>query len=249
MTTQEVEPDVVRQAPPPRRGLGSFWTERMRALRPAWLSDEILLGVRIGLVGVWIFAFLWQCIVGDGIPWLRSDLLVWIVALLLACSVGRRSIFTVVIDFLPFAAVLVAYDYLRGLADTMGMPTWWHPQVDVDKFLFGGTEPTVWLQEHLKHPDVRWYDVVVALCYFSFFFLPYLTAGVMWLRSRQDFYRWSLRFVGLSFIGFTFFALTPAAPPWAAARCTDAEIASQPNNPLCMYFGAQEPGGLLGRFT
>lgn len=231
------------------RNIGDAWVRTVHRMRPRWVTDEVLTGLRWGLIGVWTIAFAWQCFVLDGIPWLRSDLLLWIVALLFAASVGRRSVFTVLVDFLPFAAVLVAYDYLRGLSDTMGMPTWWHPQIDVDRFLFAGTEPTVWLQEHLKHPDARWYDVVVALCYFSFFFLPYVTAGVVWLRGRAEFYRWSLRFVGLSFLGFTFFALTPAAPPWAAARCTAAEVASHPSNPSCLTYGDPRPGGLLGPFT
>lgn len=251
MTTQEVAaPESAPADPPPRRrGPGDVWADWMRAIRPAWLTDDILRGVRYGLIGVWIFSFAYQCFWLDGIPWLRSDLLLWIAALLVASSVGKRSVLTVLIDFLPFAAVLIVYDYLRGISETMGMPTWWHPQVDVDKFLFAGTEPTVWLQERLKYPDPRWYDVVVALCYFSFFFLPYVTAGVLWLRSRASFYRWSLRFVVLSFVGFTFFALTPAAPPWAAARCTDAEVANHPNSPYCMYAGDPHPGGLLGPFT
>ena len=138
----------------------------------------------------------------------------------------------VLLDFLPFAAVLVAYDYLRGFADTMGMPTWWQPQVSVERFLFAGHIPTVWLQEHLKHATAQWWDVAVSLCYISFFFLPYVTAAVMWLRRRADFYRWSLRFVALSFLGFAAFALAPAAPPWAAAKCSAAEVAEPPRQPL-----------------
>jgi hypothetical protein len=55
-------------------------------------------------------------------------------------------------------------------------------------------------------------------------------AGVMWLRSRNNFYRWSLRFVALSFLAFVFFALTPSGPSWAAARCTAAQVANHPNS-------------------
>jgi hypothetical protein len=155
----------------------------------------------------------------------------------------------VVLDFVPLAAVLIVYDHLRGIADTVGLPTWWHPQIDVDRVLVLGREPTVFLQEHLKHADVRWYDVAVCACYYTFFFLPYLTAGVLWLRSRTDFYRWSLRFVALSFLGFLFFVLVPAAPPWAAARCTAVEVAGHPSSPACMNAsGNAVAGGILGRY-
>jgi hypothetical protein len=227
---------------------GTTYLRWMARIRPSWLSDEVLDGLRWGLTVCWVLAFAYQ-VWTDGLPLYRSDLLVWIVALLVATSIGKRGIFTVLIDFLPFAAVLIAYDYLRGISDTLGMPTWWHPQVDIDKFLFFGHEPTVWLQEHLKKPTPHWWDAVVALCYFSFFFLPYITAGGMWFRSRADFYRWGGRFVALSFIGFSCFALIPAAPPWAAARCSAAQVAAHPSNPLCVYYGDPRTGGLLGKFT
>jgi membrane-associated phospholipid phosphatase len=218
--------------------------------RPGWLSDDVVRGVRWAAVLVWAFLFVRTCYL-YGIPYLRSDLLLWLSIGLVAGSIGKRALWTVVVDFVPFAAVLVVYDHVRGIADTLGMPTWWYPQADVDKALAFGAQPTVWLQEHLKYADVRWWDVVVALCYTSFFFLPYVTAAVMWLRSRRDFYRWSLRFVTLSFVGFGFFALIPAAPPWAAARCSAVDVAGHPSDPSCMYIGgpASSGGGLLGPMT
>jgi hypothetical protein len=179
-------------------------------------------------------------------------LLLWIAIGLGCCCIGRHPVWLVwvVVDFLPLAAVLIAYDRLRGWSYTVGLPTWWHPQINVDKWLFFGHIPTVWLQEHLKQAQVQWYDVVVCICYYSFFFLPYLLAGVMWLRSRRDFYRWSGRFVGLSFLGFTLFVLIPAAPPWAAARCTAAQVADHPNNPACMYWSPRySHNGLLGHYS
>ena len=186
-----------------------------------------------------------------GVPFDRERLLLWIVLGLAAASIGRRAPWTVLLDWLPFAVVLIVYDYLRGLSDTLGMPTWWTPQINVDKFLFGGTEPTVWLQEHYKYPTARWWDVAVSLTYVSFFVLPYLTAGVLWLRSRREFRRWAGRFVALSFVGFGLFALIPASPPWAAARCTAAAVSDHPSNPTCMGFNPRfvHDGGLLGRVT
>lgn len=218
--------------------------------RPAWVTDNGLRATRWIAVSLWIAVF-GEYVYEKGLPYLRSDLLMWMCLGLVAASIGKRNILTVALDFLPFALVLIAYDYLRGLSDSLGMPTWWHPQVDIDKAIFFGHEPTLWLQEHIKFATVQSWEGLVALCYVSFFFLPYVTAAVLWLRSRRDFYRWSLRFVGLSFVGFTFFALIPAAPPWAAARCTAAQVADHPYNPPCMSFNPQQvtSGGLLGKFT
>lgn len=228
--------------------IGARWRAFWGGVRPVWLTDNVLTGMRWAAIAVWAVLLVVEC-VAVGLPFDRQGLLLWIATGAAAASIGRRSVVAVVLDFLPFAAVLVAYDYLRGLSYRIGLPTWWHPQLDVDRMLFGGHEPTVWLQEHLKAPDVRWYDVVVCLCYYSFFFLPYVTAGVMWLRSRTDFYRWSLRFVGLSFAGFALFALVPAAPPWAAALCTGAEVADHPSDPSCMDVSAHaRPHNLLGAY-
>jgi hypothetical protein len=198
------------------------------------------------VLAIWAVLLVWQ-IVARGIPFDREGLLLWLGTGLAAASLGRRSVGQVVVDFLPFALVLIAYDYLRGASYKLGMPTWWYPQIRVDRWLCFGHEPTVWLQEHLKYANVRWWDVAVYLCYTSFFLLPYVTAAVLWLRSRADFYRWSARFVSLSFVGFGLFALIPAAPPWAASRCTPAEVAGHPADPLCLSgFGPTPPGGLLG---
>lgn len=235
-----------------RLTLPRSWRERTDWVptdRPLGKALRILRWVAVlGYFGVLIYD--WH---RDGVPFDREGLLLWI-AIGLACfCIGRHPVWMlwVVIDFLPFALVLVAYDRLRGWSDQAGMPTWWHPQLDVDKFLFFGHEPTVWLQEHLKHPRPvgQWYDLVVTITYYSFFFLPYIMAGVMWLRSRADFYRWSLRFVSLSFLAFALFVLIPTAPPWAAALCTAKDVANHPNDPTCMLDPAHAvPHNLLGAY-
>jgi hypothetical protein len=216
--------------------------------RPGWLTPDLVRGVRWAAVGVWAAMFA-EYIYERGIPYFRSDLLMWLAIGLFASSIGKRNVLFVLLDFFPLALVLIYYDQLRGISDSLGMPTWWYPQIDIDKALFLGHEPTVWLQEHILYPQVQWWEAFVALCYVSFFFLPYVTAAVLWLRSRADFYRWSLQFVALSFIGFTFFAISPAAPPWAAAKCTPRQVADHPYDPYCMANDPQSVpgGGLLGK--
>jgi hypothetical protein len=205
-------------------------------------------------VAVFTFsAFLIQNWHAHGLPFERNRLLLSLVVWLAAASIGRHPAWMVwvLIDFVPFAAVLMAYDYLQGLSDTAGMPTWWHPQIATERFLFAGHIPTVWLQERLKHRpgDIRWYDLIVCVTYVSFYFLPYITAAVMWLKSRSDFQRWSLRFVGLSFLSFALFVLAPSAPPWAAALCRPEDVADHPSDPSCLHAHPQVVvGNLLGPF-
>jgi hypothetical protein len=234
---------VVQKAP-------RSWRDRTDWLPTSTLPGQLLRGVRWAALLAY-FAVLGYSWHEHGVPFDRTGLLLWIGIGLACFSIGRHPIWLlwVVVDFAPLAAVLIVYDRLRGWSYTVGMPTWWHPQLNVDRWLFFGHEPTVVLQEYLKYPQVRWWDVAVCICYFTFFFLPYLTAAVLWLRSRADFYRWSGRFVALSFLGFALFLLVPSAPPWAAAKCTAAEVANHPNNPSCMYYGDPSSGGLLGKFA
>jgi hypothetical protein len=221
------------------------WRERTDWVPLDRPLGQVLRALRWAAVAAYVTVLIYTWHV-DGVPFDRDGLLLWIAVGLGCFCIGRHPVWLlwVAIDFLPFALVLLAYDYLRGISDTVGLPTWWTPQLDVDKWLFFGTEPTVWLQEHLKHarPVGEWYDVVVTITYCSFFFLPYVTAGVMWLRSRADFYRWSLRFVSLSFLSFGLFLLIPAAPPWAASLCTAGDVADHPSNPACMQYPTGDAG-------
>jgi hypothetical protein len=223
-----------------------------RSLARRWsgLDARVLGRLRWAAVGCWVAAAALQLSYA-GVPLDREALILWIMAGLVAATLGRRAPWTVVVDWLPFALALLAYDFARGASDKLGMATWWTPQLDVDRFLFGGTEPTVWLQERLKYPHARWWDVLVSLTYVSFFLLPYVTAGAFWLRSRREFRRWAARFVSLSFLAFALFALVPAAPPWAAARCPAAALADHPAYPVCMSFDPAlvADGGLLGPVT
>jgi hypothetical protein len=250
--TTEEAPDVAEPARRPWR-LPHAWRERTDWVPLDTTLGQILRGTRWAAILIY-FAVLIYNWYEDGLPFDREGLLLWIAIGLGTFCIGRHPVWLlwVAIDFLPFALVLVAYDYLRGISDTVGMPTWWTPQIDVDKWMFFGTEPTVWLQEHLKHArytGVQWYDYVVCASYYSFFFLPYVMAGVMWLRSRTDFYRWSVRFVSLSFLSFLLFMIIPSAPPWAADHCTAADVASHPNYVPCMYGSGPSHNGLLGPFT
>jgi hypothetical protein len=198
-------------------------------------------------IGIWVGALVTEVWVA-GVPLDRQGVLVWVASGLLAMSIGRRPLWTVAVDWLPFAAVLIIYDYTRGFADSLDMPVLWRQPGDVDRFLFGGTVPTVWLQDHLKLGHATWWEVVVSLTYCSFFLMPYVVAGVLWIRARSEFRKWALRFVTMSFLGVACFILIPTAPPWAAAACRSVDVAHSPANPGCMYFSARYAGssGLLG---
>jgi hypothetical protein len=201
-------------------------------------------------IAVTVWAAVVVCLtITNGFAFNRELLLLYIATGLLAASIGQgRKMFYVVRDWLPFALVLVAYDLSRGAADLIGRPTLWHWQIDADRWLFFGTVPTVWLQERLKLPHPAWWEIVISSVYMSFFILPYVVAAVLWLRNRDEWKSFVRLFVGLSFAALVIYALLPAAPPWAAARCTSADVEGGPAGPRCMFRPARgvPDGGLLG---
>ncbi|OHU05858.1 inositol phosphorylceramide synthase [Mycobacterium syngnathidarum] len=204
--------------------------------------------VRYAAIAVWAGVVIYRTAT-DGFAFNRELLLVYICTGLLVASIGQgRRMLYVVRDWLPFALVLVAYDLSRGAATLVGRPTLWHWQVDADRWMFFGTVPTVWLQERLKQLHPPWWEVVISTVYMSFFILPYVVAGVLWLRDREEWKRFVRLFVGLSFTALAVYALLPAAPPWAAARCTAADVDGGPSGPRCMFRSARHAvdGGLLG---
>jgi small basic protein len=187
--------------------------------------------------------------VATGFAFNRELLLLYICTGLLAASIGQgRRMLYVIRDWLPFALVLAAYDLSRGAATLIGRPTMWQWQIDADRAMFFGTVPTVWLQERLKLPTPPWWEIVISTVYMSFFVLPYVVAAVLWLRDREEWKAFVRLFAGLSFTALIIYALLPAAPPWAAARCTAADVAGGPSGPGCMFRSARgvPDGGLLG---
>ena len=212
------------------------------ARRERWLAI-----VRRAAVGIWAAVVVFRTWT-TGFAFDRELLLVYICTGLIAASIGRSRILQVMRDWLPFALILVIYDLSRGAAILVGTPTLWRVQPQIDRWLFFGTEPTVWLQQHFKLPEPPWWEVVISTIYMSFFILPYVVAGVLWLRNRDDWKAFARRFLALSFIALICYAIVPAAPPWAAAKCTPAEVAQGPSGPPCMFgppAGVPE-GGLLG---
>ena len=136
-------------------------------------------------------------------------------------SIGRgwRATVQVVVDWLPFSAVLMLYDRTRGVADGLGISVHEHDILDAEKWLFGGTEPTVWLQQHLYDAaHVHWYDALITLVYTSHFLATPILAAILWLRDRALWLRYISRVIALALAGLLTYCLFPEAPPWMAAR-------------------------------
>jgi PAP2 superfamily len=166
-------------------------------------------------------------VISDGVNLSRGHLLVWIVLGLLAFSLTnvRGWIRGVVLEWLPFALILSAYDLLRGHADTLLFSAHVRPQLRAEEILFFGSVPTVWLQERLWDGpgNLHWYDFAVCVVYLSYFVATYLVAGFLWFSARSLFRRYIAMIVIVAFMGFATYALFPAAPPWLASQYGELE--------------------------
>ena len=176
--------------------------------------------------------FMWR----DGVPVARDRLLMWIVLGLLALSTTNLGgwMRSVVLEWLPLALVLWAYDLLRGLADGLLFSAHFRPQIRADELLFAGAVPTVWLQDHLWHgaAHLRWYDYATWAVYMSYFVATYAVAGALWFFARARFRRYIATVTLLAAMGFATFALFPAAPPWLASREGELEWTTRLIGPI-----------------
>ncbi|GAA4805606.1 phosphatase PAP2 family protein [Nocardioides caeni] len=128
-------------------------------------------------------------------------------------------------DWWPPFAVLMLYLYSRGISDDLGFTSvsivW---PIDADRWLFGGTLPTEWLQAKLcgvpcsQSMAPAWYDVVLTTVYYSHFFAALAIGAFLWKRNRDEWIYYMRRYLMIISLSVLGYLLYPMAPPWMAAR-------------------------------
>lgn len=156
-----------------------------------------------------------------GIPTAKDRLLSWLLLGLIAFSLAdaKRLVPRLVLEWSPFIGFLLVYDLLRGVADSV-FAAHVYPQLRVDEWLFGGSVPTVWLQDRVWHGghDLRWWDYAAWLVYLTHFFATFVVAAVLWLWAHDRFARYATMVAALAALGFATYVLFPAVPPWLASE-------------------------------
>jgi PAP2 superfamily len=182
------------------------------------VSASRLLGRNVLVPAIYLAASA-ALVVVLGVPYQRDILAVWVLFGLLCFSLSdlRGYARGIVLEWLPFMAVLIAYDSLRGSAGHL-FGVHYLPQLQIDQALFGGTAPTVTLQHWLWHGHVVWYEVIFWAVYLTHFFATPLLAAILWKIDRQRFRIFAVFVATLSFAGLITYALYPAAPPWMASQ-------------------------------
>jgi hypothetical protein len=176
--------------------------------------------VRVGLMVLYVVGYVWWFL-NEGVIIDRISVLLSIAVFLVIASVGRppREWLRMAGDLSLIVAMWIAYDESRGIADRLGFPIQVESVRNLDRWLFLGTDPVVWLQDtFLREPgNVRWYDVAASMLYYSHFIVPPVTIAVLWFVSRHQWVRYMRRLATLMFVSCAMFVVLPTAPPWMAA--------------------------------
>ncbi len=120
-------------------------------------------------------------------------------------------------DWLPFLALLLAWEAMRGFASHGGFPV--HTGgLRVEQALFGGAIPTVALQHWASSIGLNHsLDPVTTVFYFLHFPVTAVIGVAFWLRDRGRFLQYTTALLVMSFAAFVVFLIFPTAPPWWAA--------------------------------
>jgi hypothetical protein len=179
-----------------------------------------------------------------GLPTDRIVLLGWVFAGLAVHAVtdGLWRVGRLLADWLPLAAVLLAYDASRGLADGLGATVHVTEPAAADRWLAGGALPTAVLQQNWHAPA---WEALAALVYGSHFVVTPLVLGVLWVRNRARWGRYARLVVGLSAAGLLTYVLYPAAPPWLAAKSGVIEPVQRLSGAGWEVLGLPRAGALL----
>jgi membrane-associated phospholipid phosphatase len=191
------------------------------SLAPAATPRRLRLGrvLAIGAPVVYVAA-LTLTIVSWGLPVARDQLFLWLGLGMAAFSVPAwRSWGGMLLEWLPFYGLLVAYDFLRGAVAVTPAQAHVNAQLDIDKIIGLGAIPTVWLQQHLWHQGhPHAWDYGIWAVYMTHFFAVWVVAAVLWRVSRPRFRRYVVLTLLVTLGAFLTYWLYPAQPPWLTSE-------------------------------
>ena len=170
------------------------------------------------IVAYGLFALWWVRV--QGLITDRITALIAVAGFMVCASLGKplRLWWQAARDLAVYAAMWLLYDTTRGAADGLGMPVQATLGRTLDRIVFLGADPTVWLQPRFYDPaQVRWYDQVASLVYYSHFVVPVVAVAVLWATDRAQWIRLMRRMATVLVLACITFVVLPTEPPWMAS--------------------------------
>ena len=195
--------------------IGAPSSDRVAGWRQRYLARQqrhrrLLIALQLGYVA--LFA-VWMALSHS---WPAPDLIA--ISMLLFALLAARGV-SFVRDWSPFLVLLLGYIALTGLVPNLEQRAHVTFPIDIDRALFGGRVPTLWLQAHLYNPQqLHWYDYLSTFLYPMHFVVPLLLAFVFWMWRPKFYWRFVISYLVLCYAGFITYLLFPMAPPWWAYR-------------------------------
>jgi membrane-associated phospholipid phosphatase len=144
----------------------------------------------------------------------------WVVLALLVIAIALGRGRTFIADWGPFLILFFAYEAMRGFASKTGFAP--HDLSGLERWVFGGTLPTITLQHAFYKPEVvSPQDVVAMFFYFMHFPLPIVVGFVFWIRSREHYRRFVGALLLMALLSFVTYLFWPSAPPWIQFKKDD----------------------------
>lgn len=175
--------------------------------------------VRLVLFVAYALGYLWFFIT-EGLIIDRISVGISVGIFILIGHLGRpiRRWAWLLFDISCYCVMWLCYEQSRGWADRAGFALQVEAPRNIDRFLFFGTDPNVWMQRHFYDPrTISWYDKVASATYFTHFIFPVIAIAIVWVTSHREWARFIKRFASLLFVSCTMFVIMPTVPPWMAA--------------------------------
>src|SRR6476660_9225140 len=135
----------------------------------------------------------------------------WVLLALLVIAIALGRGRTFVADWTTFLLLFFAYEAMRGFAARFPP----HDLSGMERWVFGGTIPTLTLQHDFYHPGVIGIqDLIALVLYFMHFVLPIVVGFIFWVNSREHYWRFIAALLLMCFLAFVTYLFWPSAPPW-----------------------------------
>lgn len=204
--SQAPKPTEERNRPPVRRQRRSLFNSAVASVAFARKQAFITRSI-IAIIFLVVLVVLSPSFFGWGLA---------VAAMITAVPISRLRAYAAA--FLPYGAAWLVFTMLRALADETSVPLRTDGVTAIERAMFFGVTPTIWLQQHLFNPlELSWYDYATTFIHWSYFFVPHLMAVILWRRSEQLFLRYMVTTTLLLGVGLLVYFLAPAAPPWLTA--------------------------------
>ncbi|MCX7958422.1 MAG: phosphatase PAP2 family protein [Deltaproteobacteria bacterium] len=113
-------------------------------------------------------------------------------------------------DWLPLILMILVYENLKDKTALMEHKTIEWTLAEMDAALFGGVQPTQWLEQY-AHPLIV---DIMAVNYALYFILPLSVWFALYLlKNQKGFYEVSAAMIATLYLGYIGYVVFPAAPP------------------------------------